>query len=118
METFSIKFVEQIPDDLKLCTLYISIKFRTVAHLCACGCKKEVFTPISRDKGWVLEYDGKTASLTPSIGNNALDCKSHYFIKRNMVEWCYDSIPYETNTMNNRSIENKNLFQKFFEWLF
>ena len=32
-------------------------------------------------------FDGETVSLHPSIGSFKLDCKSHYYISRGVVEW-------------------------------
>lgn len=80
------EFVEFIPHDLEPGKLYVSIPYRTMSHLCACGCNSEVVTPIS-PVGWSLEYDGERVSLKPSIGSWSLPCKSHYFINRNKVVW-------------------------------
>lgn len=80
------EFVEFIPHDMEPGKLYVSIPYRTMSHLCACGCKTEVVTPIS-PVGWSLKYDGEHVSLTPSIGSWSLPCKSHYFIDGNKVVW-------------------------------
>jgi len=45
-----------------------------------------VVTPLT-PTDWELRYNGKTVSLSPSIGNWSLDCKSHYWIIRNKVRW-------------------------------
>ncbi len=34
---------------------------------------------------WSLTYDGENVSLTPSIGNWALPCRSHYWIRKGKV---------------------------------
>ncbi len=80
------EFVEFIPDDLKERTIYVSIRFATATHKCFCGCGKEVVTPLS-PTDWKLIFDGKTISLDPSIGNWNFACRSHYWIRRNTVEW-------------------------------
>src|SRR5580658_9622584 len=80
------EFVEYLPDELKDGTLYVSMSFATVAHKCCCGCGKEVVTPLS-PTDWTLIFDGESISLDPSIGNWGLDCKSHYWIRKNKVEW-------------------------------
>lgn len=81
-----VEFVEYIPDELQEDTLYVSIPYTTAAHKCACGCGEEVVTPLS-PTGWKLIFDGETVSLDPSIGNWSLPCKSHYWIRRNRVQW-------------------------------
>lgn len=79
-------FVDAIPRELDRGTLYISIPFATVLHSCCCGCGREVVTPLS-PTGWTLSYDGDSVSLDPSIGNWSFPCQSHYWIRRNRVEW-------------------------------
>jgi hypothetical protein len=80
------KFVDIIPNVLEDNVIYISIKYRTVVHKCLCGCGNEVVTPIS-PTDWELVFNGNTISLFPSIGNWNFDCKSHYWITKNEVEW-------------------------------
>lgn len=78
------EFVDIIPDYLEEGMLYISIKYATAIHLCACGCKNEVVTPFS-PIDWQLTFDGQTVSLSPSIGNWSFPCKSHYYIKNDRI---------------------------------
>ncbi|GAB5524637.1 MAG: hypothetical protein Roseis2KO_25090 [Roseivirga sp.] len=80
------KFVEYIPEALEPDTLYISIEYATAVHKCCCGCGNEVVTPLS-PTDWQLTFNGETVSLSPSIGNWNFDCQSHYFIRKNKVEW-------------------------------
>jgi hypothetical protein len=80
------EFVEFIPGVLEDGKVYVSIKYATASHRCCCGCGNEVVTPIS-PTDWSLTFDGETVSLDPSIGNWSLDCKSHYWIRRNRVKW-------------------------------
>lgn len=79
-------FVEQIPEQLADDTLYVSLEYDTVVHLCACGCRNEVVTPLSPAE-WSLNYDGRSISLSPSIGNWGFACRSHYWIRRGQVDW-------------------------------
>lgn len=88
------EFVEEIPRSFDPDVLYISIRFHTTAHLCFCGCGKEVIAPLSPAR-WQLTYDGETVSLNPSIGNWNLPCRSHYWIHQDRVEWSYDYTPGE-----------------------
>ena len=84
--SFSFSFVDFIPEVLEERHLYISVEFATAAHKCACGCGKEVVTPLS-PTDWALTFDGETASLRPSIGNWGFECRSHYWITRNRIVW-------------------------------
>jgi hypothetical protein len=80
------EFVEFVPDQLKEGVVYICIQFATAVHRCCCGCGREVVTPISR-ADWTLSFDGESISLDPSIGNWSYPCQSHYWIRKNRVQW-------------------------------
>ena len=80
------RFVDQVPEDPEDGVIYVSIPFSTVIHKCCCGCGHEVVTPLS-PSGWQLIFDGESVSLRPSIGNEALPCRSHYWIRNNSVHW-------------------------------
>ncbi|NTG08847.1 DUF6527 family protein [Rhizobium rhizogenes] len=82
-------FVEGFPDQLESDTLYISVEHASMAHLCACGCRAEVITPLS-PTDWRFTFDGKTVSVDPSVGNWSLACRSHYVIRNNLVHWAGD----------------------------
>lgn len=88
MKSSSIRheFVDSIPEELEQGVLYITIRYRTAAHLCACGCGLKVVTPI-KPKRWVLFFDGETVSLWPSIGRWQLPCRSHYVIENDRIRW-------------------------------
>lgn len=79
-------FVEFIPEKLEEGTVYVSIPYATAVHRCFCGCCREVVTPLS-PTDWQLIFDGKTVSLYPSVGSWNLPCRSHYWIRRDRVEW-------------------------------
>jgi Family of unknown function (DUF6527) len=80
------EFVQHIPDKLESDVLYVSIDFDLAVHSCFCGCGQDVVTPFSPAE-WSLTYDGRSISLSPSIGNWNFPCKSHYWIRRGKVEW-------------------------------
>lgn len=82
----TFEFVEQMPPELRNNVIYASLRYRTTAHLCLCGCREKVVNPI-RPHRWTLTYDGETISLHPSVGNSGIPCKSHYWISRNRVRW-------------------------------
>lgn len=84
--TFRHVFTEFIPEKLEDGVLYVSLKFNTVTHRCACGCSEEVVTPLSPND-WSMTYNGQSVSLHPSIGNWSYKCRSHYWIRNNKVSW-------------------------------
>ncbi|MDO8513386.1 MAG: DUF6527 family protein [bacterium] len=109
MMTILHKFVEQIPRDLDDNVIYISIKYGTAIHKCFCGCQQEVVTPLT-PTDWKLIYDGKTISLSPSIGNWSYKCQSHYWIKRNQVIWAEKWTDEEIREGRERERINKNRY--------
>lgn len=80
------KFVEFMPEHLEDDVLYVAMDYGTILHKCCCGCGNEVNTPLSPND-WRLIFDGETVTLKPSIGNWSFDCKSHYWITNNRIEW-------------------------------
>ena len=103
-------FVETVPSGLDEGTLYISVRFRTAAHLCACGCGSKVITPIKPAK-WRITYDGETVSLWPSVGNWQKPCRSHYVIKKKEVLWHRDWTDREIDA--GRAREQRELRQHY-----
>ncbi|KRR11413.1 DUF6527 family protein [Bradyrhizobium valentinum] len=80
------ELVERIPKVLDNGVIYISLKFRTAAHNCFCGCGTKIVTPLKPGR-WRLETEDGAVSLTPSIGNWSAGCQSHYWIRDNRIEW-------------------------------
>ena len=80
------EFVEFVPAELEEGKLYISLEYAGAVHLCACGCRTKVVTPLSPAE-WQLIFDGDSVSLYPSIGNWQFPCQSHYWIRRNVIDW-------------------------------
>ncbi len=78
-------FVDTFPGALTPGVLYVSAKYSTASHLCACGCGREVVTPLSPSQ-WKVTFDG-SISVWPSIGNWTLPCRSHYVIRQGHVRW-------------------------------
>ncbi len=112
----SHRFIKSAPEQLEDGVLYVSIDYRTVLHKCCCGCGSEIVTPLS-PKDWKLTFDGETISLHPSIGNWKLKCRSHYWIRNNMVVWAadWDKEQIETRKPKKRSgKERKPFFKRIF----
>lgn len=84
---FKINFVKRIPHNLENGILYVCLECKVAVHLCACGCGEKTVTPLGIN-GWALNYKDGELSLSPSIGNFSIPCKSHYFIRKNKVIWC------------------------------
>ena len=89
VEAYRVAEVESFPRLLNAGILYYSKRFSAAAHACACGCGREVITPISPVQ-WRLTYDASGPSLRPSIGNWNFPCRSHYWITGGRVVWDYD----------------------------
>lgn len=110
--SFSHEFVESFPDELQEGVLYISIPYASAAHLCACGCGTKVVTPI-RPAGWHLLFDGKTVSLTPSIGNGQFPCHSHYWIEADTIRWSRPMTPDAVAAARQRDVrDNEQYFAR------
>lgn len=82
------QFVEVMPDEFEHGTLYVSEKYGVAIHLCACGCGQKVVTPLDTPLGWKYTREGDAVTLSPSIGNWQIPCRTHYFIRENQVVWC------------------------------
>ena len=112
MKTIQFKFVEFIPSELEEDVLYISIEYKTAVHKCVCGCGNKVVTPLT-PTDWEITYDGKTVSLSPSIGNWNFKCKSHYFITKNTIRHAKQWSDWEIEDGRKEDSENKeNYFKK------
>lgn len=84
---FEHRFVTSVPAQPEAGVLYVSLEYATAIHLCACGCRREVVTPLDPGK-WSMTFDGASVALRPSIGNRSYPCRSHYWIERGgHVRW-------------------------------
>lgn len=86
IETIQLRRVEAMPKELEPGVLYVSVRFSTAAHLCACGCGAKVRTPLGPTEWTVQDRSGKP-SVWPSIGNWQRPCKSHYIIREGRIIW-------------------------------
>lgn len=107
-KTLAHQFVEFIPDVIEEGKLYVSMEYATTVHKCACGCGKEVVTPLS-PTDWKLYFDGKTISLEPSIGNWGFPCRSHYWVRNNRAVWAEDwsQARVDANRAHDRHVKDK-----------
>ncbi len=86
IDRVTFEFIDLLPPKLVDGVVYISIEHRTIVHNCCSGCGERVVNAIGPAE-WKLIFDGETISLHPSIGNGALACNSHYWIRNNWVVW-------------------------------
>lgn len=84
--TIELRHVEFMPKVLEPNVLYVSEKYRTAAHLCACGCGEKIRTPLGPTE-WSFTADRLGPSLWPSVGSWQRPCRSHYVIRNGEVHW-------------------------------
>ena len=77
-----------MPKQLFSGILYVSDEFKVAAHLCPCGCGNKIITPIT-PVNWIFTEYNNTPTLSPSISNWQLPCKSHYWITKGNIAWSY-----------------------------
>ncbi len=109
MKTIQHKFVEYIPSAISNGILYISVQYKTAVHLCVCGCGNKVVTPLS-PTDWQFTFDGKSVSLSPSLGNWSFECQSHYWIKRNQIRFSRKWSDWEIETGRKKDLKSKRKF--------
>ena len=110
IKKYRIEFVDTIPKKLNEGILYVCLNCNVIIHKCACGCGEKTVTPLDKNNGWVMKYDGLSITLRPSIGNFSFNCNSHYYITENNVEWLNDNVYYN-------KAENLNIIQKIINFL-
>ena len=79
------------------------MKHGMVVFRCPCGCgglSEFMLDPIR----FRLEYDGAKVSFYPSIGIPYLECRSHYWIRDNRIEWCAPLEDWETERAQKREL--------------
>lgn len=85
-QTYRHEFVDLVPDDIEEGVLYVSIKYKNVSHLCMCGCGEKVVFRLAPER-FKIKFDGKTVTLSPSVGNSNFECRSHYWLEHGELEW-------------------------------
>ena len=86
IKKYRIEFVDSIPKKIEQGKLYICINCNVIVHKCACGCGEKTVTPLDKNNGWIMKYDGQSITLRPSIGNFNIICICHYFITELSVD--------------------------------
>lgn len=106
MESLRHVFVDSVPERLAPGLLYVSLEHATMLHLCACGCDSEVVTPLS-PTDWKLTFDGRSISVSPSVGSWNLPCRSHYVIANGRILWADAWTDYEVERGRRRDRQRK-----------
>ena len=83
---FERRDVQFMPKLLEAGVLYVSEKYHTAAHLCACGCGEKIRTPLGPAE-WSVRNAPRGPSLWPSVGSWQRPCRSHYVIDNGAVHW-------------------------------
>ncbi|WP_353621915.1 DUF6527 family protein [Variovorax saccharolyticus] len=86
--------------------LYVS--GRTAVHLCACGCGVQIRTPLGTT-GWRLVETNDGPTLEPSVCNWASHCRSHYAIRRGVIEWAEPLPEYLVSAALAREADRKEI---------
>jgi hypothetical protein len=102
--------VEAVPDRLDEGVLYISLKYKTALHKCACGCGNEVVTPLGPTDWTLFEQRGRI-SLWPSVGSWNLPCRSHYWIRHDVVAW---DVPWSDDMIAAARTREREIKQRHF----
>ncbi len=106
LKAITPEFVEFIPTEGKELIpgiVYISMKHGMVVYRCPCGCgglSEFMLDPIR----FRLEYDGNSVTFYPSIGISYLECRSHYWIRNNRIEWCAPMEDWESQEAQRREL--------------
>ncbi len=79
-------YLDCIPMELEECKIYISKEYGVAIHNCLCGCRTRTVTPLGT-KEWTLIENNDKISLSPSISNYQIPCKSHYIITNNKANF-------------------------------
>lgn len=125
-----LKFVEFMPKCLETEILYVSERFKVAAHMCPCGCGNKIVTPLGPSEWSFSEKKGRP-TLSPSIGNWQIPCKSHYWIRGGEIEWSYqwseerieagrkrDHARLEAYIKQKELAQKRSIWSRFINWLF
>jgi len=66
--------------------IYVSREYSCAIHKCLCGCGGKTVTPLTKGE-WTLTENEKGVTMTPSILNSGMDCKSHYIITNGIANF-------------------------------
>lgn len=127
INAITLQDVEYMPKQLEPGILYVSEKFGTAAHLCACGCGEKIRTPLGPTE-WSIKETAGGPSVWPSVGNWQKACQSHYVIQSGKIVW-YDQWSAAQIAAGRQGEQErrkahyeamyaqKSLLQRFWQWI-
>ena len=93
LASLSVKRVDDIPKGYRKGIVYIVGNDNPwlLTFLCPCGCKAEINLNLLEDESpcWTYSVWKGRIKVSPSI-RRLKGCKSHFWIKKGRVEWCFD----------------------------
>ena len=114
LKTITVQHVEFMPKQLEPGVLYVSEKYSTAAHLCACGCGEKVRTPLGPTE-WAVSGTANHPSLWPSVGNWQKPCRSHYVIGNGKIVWCGNWTPEQVAAgRHNEGIRRRTYYDQMY----
>ena len=126
LNTIQLRHVEFMPKELESGILYVSQRFGTAAHLCACGCGAKIRTPLGPTE-WAVHETPSGPSLWPSVGNWQQACQSHYIIRAGKIVWAGKWTPEQIAAGRRDEEERRRahydalyplgIWQRFWRWL-
>lgn len=66
--------------------IYISDKYGVSIHRCLCGCGSKTVMPLGKGH-WNYEIKNEKLTMSPSVGNYQMPCKSHYIITNGVANF-------------------------------
>lgn len=109
LSAIRLQHVEFMPKLLEPGILYVSRKYGTAAHLCACGCGAKIRTPLGETE-WALTETAEGPSLWPSVGNWQQACQSHYVIRGGKILWAGQWTPEQIVAGRRREQERREAY--------
>lgn len=72
--------------------LYVVNDSPYVEYNCPCGCGSVVTLPTKKHStgydGWDFREENGKVTLSPSVLSSGFPCRSHYFVRKNRIQWC------------------------------
>lgn len=83
-----LKDDEYVPNKYEPGIVYVTRAYKGAAFICPCGCETKIFIPVDEkhEPGNYWQLKKNDNSIEPSI-LQLNGCKSHFFIRKGLVEW-------------------------------